>query len=517
MKAVIYARYSSDNQREESIEGQVRECKDFALRKGYSIIKTYADRAISGKKAENRPQFMQMISDSKQKGFDTVLVWKIDRFSRDKYDSVFYKHALKKNDVNVVSATEPIDESPEGQLMESIFEGFSAYYIKDLAQKVSRGMTENALKGKYNGGIPTFGYVIDENKHFQPDPVKAPIVTDIFRRFACGDSAKEIVQSLKDIGLQTNQKCLPSYTFIVALLKNRRYLGEYRFKDVVIPNSFMPLTDEETFERCQKRLFANQRTPGHFKPVADKYVLTGKSFCGYCSSTIVGESGTSRENITYRYYHCRLAKKQKACEKKRDVKSFLEFGVLNCIMNVINDVEHVRQIVDNCYEAQLIKSPALPLLEKQLKQNAKEITNVMDAIKQGIVTTTTKETLLKLEQDKELMEIAIAKERIERPIMSKKAIQFRLDEFKSINLDDLKERQRLINVFLNSMYVYNDKMLVTLNIKDGEFCITFDEVKELLEKKNMGIPINFGVSSVESHGGRYRTRTYDPLRVKQVL
>ena len=148
MKAVIYARYSSDNQREESIEGQLRECGDFAQRKGYTIVKTYADRAISGKKADNRPQFMQMITDSKNGMFDAIIVWKIDRFSRDKYDSVYYKNILKKNGVSVVSATEPIDDSPEGQLMESIFEGFSAYYIKDLAMKVSRGMTENTLKGQ---------------------------------------------------------------------------------------------------------------------------------------------------------------------------------------------------------------------------------------------------------------------------------------------------------------------------------------------------------------------------------
>ena len=141
MKAVIYARYSSDSQREESIEGQLRECGEFAERKGYTVIKTYADRAISGKKADNRPEFMQMIADSKQKLFDAVIVWKIDRFSRDKYDSVYYKNALKKNGVSVVSATEPIDDSPEGQLMESIFEGFSVNIIKELSAKVIREMT----------------------------------------------------------------------------------------------------------------------------------------------------------------------------------------------------------------------------------------------------------------------------------------------------------------------------------------------------------------------------------------
>ena len=127
MNAVIYARYSSDNQREESIEGQLRECMAFAERKGYRVIRSYADRAISGKRADNRPEFQQMIADSSKGEFEAVIVWKIDRFSRDKYDSVCYKSKLNKNVVSVISATEPIDNSPEGKLMESIFEGFSEY------------------------------------------------------------------------------------------------------------------------------------------------------------------------------------------------------------------------------------------------------------------------------------------------------------------------------------------------------------------------------------------------------
>ena len=259
MNAVIYARYSSDNQREESIEGQLRECKEFAERKGYTIIKTYADRAISGKKADNRPEFMQMITDSKNRLFDAVIVWKIDRFSRDKYDSVFYKNALKKNNVSVISATEPIDDTPEGQLMESIFEGFSVYYIKDLSAKVSRGMTENALKAKFNGGALTFGYMIDADKHFQPDPAKAAIVTDIFTRYASGESTKEILALLREQGIKTASGKAPTYSFITNLLKNRRYLGEYRFKDTVVENAFEPLVEKRIFDKCQRRLFENQQ------------------------------------------------------------------------------------------------------------------------------------------------------------------------------------------------------------------------------------------------------------------
>ena len=412
----------------------MRECTDFAIRKGYTIIKSYADRAISGKKADNRPEFMQMIYDSQQGDFNTVIVWKIDRFSRDKYDSVYYKHTLKKNGVSVISATEPIDDSPEGQLMESIFEGFSAYYLKDLAMKVSRGMTENILKGKYNGGVPTFGYIIDEDRHFQPDPINAPIVIDIFRRYASGENAKSILQSLLEQELKTNRGTAPTYGFITNIIKNRRYLGEYRFRDTVVEKAFIPLVDIDLFEKCQKRSIANQRKAANFKPTDDKYILTGKIFCGHCGGTLNGESGTSMTGATYRYYYCHSAKKKKACDKKRTNKAFVETTVLDYIARVLDDTLLLDRIVDTCFELQSQNSTALPSLERHLAQTEREIENVMNAIKQGIITATTKQTLLQLEQDKESLEHSIARERIERPVLSKEQIRLWIRKFNCSSL-----------------------------------------------------------------------------------
>ena len=145
MNAVIYARYSSDNQREESIEGQLRECKDFAEKQGMNVIQSYIDRACSAK-TDNRPAFQEMIRDSSKRGFEVVIVWKLDRFSRNRYDSARYKAALRKNGVKVISATEKISEGSEGIILESVLEGFAEYYSADLSEKVTRGMTENALK-----------------------------------------------------------------------------------------------------------------------------------------------------------------------------------------------------------------------------------------------------------------------------------------------------------------------------------------------------------------------------------
>lgn len=485
MNAVIYARYSSDNQREESIEGQLRECGEFAKRKGYTIVKTYADRAISGKKADNRPQFMQMINDSECAEFDIVIVWKIDRFSRDKYDSVIYKSKLNKNGVSVLSATEPIDDSPEGKLMESIFEGFPEYYIKDLALKTSRGMTENAIKGKFNGGSVTFGYTIDENRLFHPDTIYAPIVTSIFKRYADGETIKSILEDLSSKGIKNKNKPI-SYHFINWLLKNRRYLGEYTFRDTVNENAIPPLVTHEIFEKCQKRLEANAKKPASFKAVEDKFILTGKIFCGHCGDSMSGTGGTSKSKVIYRYYQCMSSKKKK-CDKKRTQKSFIEDTVVDLAMQIFENKQLMANIVDSCYAMQTTKSTELPALKKQLKQTKKEINNVMNAVKAGLFNKTMKSTLDALEAEQENLEIAIVREQIERPIISKEQIEFWIMRFSKTDCNNAKQKQRLIDIFVNSVYVYNDKMVVTFNYKDGEKCIDFEAINAYKTKKNTQI------------------------------
>ena len=166
MTAVIYARYSSDNQREESIEGQIRECTAYAEKNGFTVVKHYIDRAVSAK-TDNRPQFQQMIKDSERGIFDVIIVWKLDRFARNRYDSARYKTQLKRNGVKLVSATEVISAGPESIILESVLEGYAEYYSADLSEKVVRGMTENALKGKFTGDAIPFGYTINADRRFE--------------------------------------------------------------------------------------------------------------------------------------------------------------------------------------------------------------------------------------------------------------------------------------------------------------------------------------------------------------
>ena len=483
MKAVIYARYSSDNQREESIEGQVRECQSFAERKGYTVIRTYIDRALSGTRADNRPEFQQMISDSTLREFQYVIVWKIDRFSRDKFDSVKYKYALKSSGVSVISATEPIDGSPEGQMMESVFEGISVYYIKDLAQKTSRGMTENAIKGKFNGGTLTFGYTIDENHHFQLDPVNAPIVLDVFTRYSEGETIRSILDDINSKMSNNGRKF--TYHFLNWMLNNRRYLGEYKFQDTINNEAIPPIISQELFDKCQHRLNVNKHKAGSFKNNKEKYLLTGKIFCGICGATISGISGTGKCKSIYRYYKCMNVKKHK-CNKKPVQKELIENIVLNAAMDIFKDKALVKRISKACFDLQSKESPMLPALKRRLRENQKEIKNLMKAIKAGIVLKTTKSELEKLEAEQEQLEINIAMEKLVKPVIPQEKIQAWLMNFAAADLYNHSQKQKIIDIFVNSVYVYDDRVLIFFNYKDGERCIDFSVVSDSVRQEVTG-------------------------------
>ena len=475
MKAVIYARYSSDNQREESIEGQIRECQSFAERKGYTVIRTYIDRALSGTRADNRPQFQQMISDSTLREFQYVIVWKIDRFSRDKFDSVKYKYALKSSGVSVISATEPIDGSPEGQMMESVFEGISVYYIKDLAQKTSRGMTENAIKGKFNGGTLTFGYMIDENHHFQLDPVNAPIVLDVFTRYSEGETIRSILDDINSKMSNNGRKF--TYHFLNWMLNNRRYLGEYKFQDTINNEAIPPIVTQELFDKCQHRLNVNKHKAGSFKTNKEKYLLTGKIFCGICGASISGISGTGKCKSIYRYYKCMNVKKHK-CRKKPVQKEMIENIVLNAALDIFKDKALIRKISKACFDLQSKESPMLPALKRRLRENQKEIKNLMNAIKAGIVLKTTKSELEKLEAEQEQLETNIAMERLIKPVIPQERIQAWLMNFAAADLSDQSQKQKIIDIFVNSVYVYDDRMVIFFNYRDGERCVDFSVLSD---------------------------------------
>ena len=474
MKAVIYARYSSDNQREESIEGQLRECKEYAERNGILVLQSYIDRALSAK-TDNRPEFQRVIRDSAKGLFDTVLVWKLDRFARNRYDSAHYKSQLKKNGVRVISATEQISNGPEGIILESMLEGMAEYYSAELAQKINRGLRENALKGKNNGGSIPLGYRLGEDHRLRIDPLTAPVVREIFQRYADGETVREIIETLNERHLLTRKGHEFRMNSFNRLLKNRKYIGEYRYKDVVIPDAIPAIVPKELFERVQERMKKNQRAPARAK-AEEEYLLTTKLFCGHCGRMMIGESGKGRNGTIHRYYKCGAAKRRQGCHKKAVKKDWIEhIAVMYTIQRVFQD-DIIAQIADELVALQNTEDNSLPLLRRQLADTERGIENMLNAIQQGILTPSTKERLEALEQEREEIKVAIYSEELQKPKITKEHIAFWISKFRDTDLTDIASRKRIVESFVNAVFVYDDKVVFTFNYKDGSKTATIDEI-----------------------------------------
>ena len=484
MTAVIYARYSSDNQREESIEGQIRECTAYAEKSGITVVKHYIDRAYSAKTA-NRPEFQQMVKDSERRLFDLVLVWKLDRFARDRYDAAHYKHILQRNHVKLVSATEPISDSPAGIMMESMLTGMAEYYSAELSEKVVRGMTENVLKGKYNGGTVPIGYVIDENRFFQIDPLKAPFVVEAFKRYAEGATMKGIMNWLNSQGVTTNRNQKFTYNSVQTLLTNRRYIGENRFQDIVMPDTIPVIVEKELFDRVQEKIAKNRRAPARHK-AEDDYLLTTKLFCGMCGAMMFGECGTGRNKVVHHYYKCANAKRTRSCKKKTVRKVWLEDLVVNATLEMLQDDRAIDAIVEMVMQLQDQENTTLPLLEKQLKETETGIQNMLNAIQAGILTSSTKERLEALEAQKKELEIRITEEKLAKPKLSPDFVRFWLTRFRKLNPQIKSHRETLVNTFVNAIYLYDDKVLLTFNYKEGTKIISLDDVAALAASGESG-------------------------------
>ena len=481
MTAVIYARYSSDNQREESIEGQIRECTAYAEKNDITVVKHYIDRAISAK-TDNRPQFQQMIRDSERKLFDMVLVWKLDRFARNRYDSARYKTQLKKNGVKLMSATEIISDGPEGIILESVLEGYAEYYSADLSEKVIRGMTENALKGKFTGGAVPVGYWIDEKQHFQADPLVAPLIHEAFKMYNDGSTMTEVRDWLNEHQVKNPRGGPMSYNTVQHMLKNRRYIGELKYRDILIPDAIPPIVSPELFEDVQIKMAKNKKAPARRK-AEDDYLLTTKLFCGYCGSLMFGESGTSRSGDVHRYYKCATVKKRKSCQKKTVRKQWLEDLVIAKTKALIMDDTVIDSLVSSVMELQNKENIRLPLYEKQLRETETGIQNMLNAIQAGILTSSTKERLETLETQKKELEAKIAEERLAKPKLSEDFVRFWLTRFRKLDLSQKEQRQALIDTFINAIYLYDDKMLITFNYKEGTETVSFAQATEAVTRE----------------------------------
>lgn len=480
MNAVIYARYSSHNQREESIEGQLRECHDFAKRNGYTVVGEYIDRAISGK-TDNRASFQKMIRDSERQDWDAVIVYTLDRVARNRYDSAMYKAKLKKNGARLFYAKQNIPDGPEGIILESVLEGMAEYYSENLARNVQRGMMENALQAKTTGGIAPLGYKKTADLHYEIDPAGAKIVREIFELYASGVTAAGVVEHCVRNGYRTAVGRPFTRNSLSTILRNEKYIGIYKCNDIEIPDGVPAIIDKELWDRAQRMIKHNYGTRARGKAKID-YLLTTKVFCGHCGSPMLGESGTGRNGQTYYYYKCFDRKKGGKCRKKQEKKDWLENLVVKYTVEKVLTDENIEMIATKAME--IINKEAedtsiLEAFQAQLKDAETRISNILDMLEQGISTPSTKDRLLELESLKEEAIENIAKESTKRPLLTKERIMFWLESFRGGDVDNFDYKRHVINALVNSVYIYDTdggkgrKFVFTWNLS-GENTSTVD-------------------------------------------
>lgn len=486
MKAALYARYSSDNQREESIDAQVRALREFASRQGYEIVKIYTDEARSAT-SDDRPQFLQMIKDSSMGIFDAVIVHKLDRFARNRYDSAFYRRQLKKNGVRLLSALENLDDSPESIILESVLEGMAEYYSKNLAREVMKGMKENALKGKSNGGVPPLGYdcidgtyVINEHE--------AQAVKYIFDRYSSGVGYKTLIQELKARGFKTKRGNDFTQSSIYDILRNEKYTGVYIFNEqaprdvhgkrnqrlskpedeiIKLPGGMPQLVPVEMYKLINERMDA--RKNGRLKAKVN-YLVSGKIVCGKCGSNLIGHTSHNK-GYTYCSYVCGNRYRTKNCDLKALRKDYVEGKVVENLRLSIFNTEAVTALAEKLtdYYNRMVNEDAedLVLLESKAKDIQKKIDNIVNAIAEGMYNASMKQAMSRLEEEKSQITSTIYDlqhklelQRLDEGLIKKYLVKD-MERLETKNADDIKE---IINTYVDKIIVSDEKIITNLKV-----------------------------------------------------
>ena len=480
--AVAYARYSSHNQRDVSIEQQLQDIRAFAEREGYTIIHTYADHALSGfKESEKRKEFQRMIAAASTGQFQYVIAWKVDRIARNREHAAVTKGRLRKNGVKIVYARDNIPEGAAGVLLEGMLETTAEWYSANLSENVKRGMYDNARKCLANG-MRGLGYRPGPDGQFIIIPEEAAIVREIFTLYDGGTPIKSIIGLLNQRGLKTTRGNPYSKTSLAKLLRNERYTGVYLFREIRIEGGMPQIIEKDLFERVQKRMDASQRRPN---AKVSQFPLTGKLYCGHCGEAMTGDSGKSAHGGVYYYYTCFGKKRHLHDCHKRSVRcDMIEKYLADVICTQILTERNIQLLADAVVaEAKATEDHSiLDSLKAQLAETQKQLRNINNAIAQGIFSSSTRELLLSLEADEQSLQDAIAVTSYTRSeVVDHDRVVFWLSKFKKGDRTDPLFLSRLFDTFLNAVYLYDDgRLRICINTLSEETTVTFHELSEAL-------------------------------------
>ncbi len=486
--AVIYARYSSDNQRQESISAQVHDCREYADKNGLVIVKTYIDEAMSAT-TDERPEFLKMIQDAKAGFFDYVLVHKLDRFARNRYDSAIYKKKLRDSGIKIISITQPLDDSPESAILESVLEGMDEYYSKNLAREAMKGLKENARKCLHNGGVPPLGYDVTKEKKYIINEEEAAIVRLIFEMYAKGQGYTKIIDELTRIGYKTKRGQPFSKNSIYEILRNEKYNGVYVYNRVVskengkrnnhkekngaevirIPKGIPRLIEEKLFKNVQAIMDSRKLHSERARQKAViNYLLSGLVVCGRCGGKMVGN--TIRRPKIYGYYECNFRERQKTCDAPRIRKERLEELALEVMdENIFVSIPELLERVNELNKEQDI----------EITRNLKSINETLIAIKSN------NENLLKAIEAGGFSQVIhnkiIENEKVETELLVRLKEYTKKQKASNISTElmssmleearkkiyiykDEVETKNLINKFINQVVVNEDEIEISLNL-----------------------------------------------------
>lgn len=475
VRAAVYARFSSDNQRDESIDAQLRAIRDYAKKNDVIIVSEYIDRAKSAM-TDNRPEFLQMIQDSKEDQFDVVLVHKLDRFARNRQDSIGYRMELKRHGISLVSILEYLDESPESIILESVLEAMAEYYSKNLSREVRKGMNENAIKGLHTGGLPPLGYDVDpETKKLVINEKEADAVRLIFKMFNEGNGYMSIVNELNRQGYKTKTGIAFGKNSLHNIVRNEKYIGVYIFNKLVskdmdgkrngnaykpddeiirIEDAVSPIISKEEFEMAKRKIDSRKGTRASNR-AKEIYLLSGKIACGECRSAYAGNKKmTGRNKKLHVTYRCTGRQMKHTCSNKEIRREYIEAFVLDMLAQYVFNDKIIPKIASEYRKYQINKNSDIvktrDKLSKRLSELKKEINNLV-----GLVTRTGSTALAE-----KLTEIE--KEKIE--------VECRFNQVgdecdvKEVGVEQLKESFQKARTLLESGQLSTTKKLIELYI-----------------------------------------------------
>ena len=419
-KAALYAMYSSDNQRSESIDAQLRAMQNYCQQNHILIVETYIDEAKSAT-TDHRPSFQKMIADSKYHQFNIILVHKLDRFARNRYDSAVYKRELKKNGVSVYSVLEDLDDRPESIMMESMLEGMSEYYSQNLAREVMKGMRETALQCKHTGGKPPLGYDLNTDGKLIINQGEAEVVQQIFNMYLGNYSYSKMAEVLNKKGYRTKTGSLFRKNSFYSILRQEKYTGVYiwnrasakqngmrnnhkskALKDQVMIQGGCPnIISRSYFEEVQKKM--QERAHGKAESKARRYyMLGGKGFlqCGICGKSMTGTVRKSHGK-TYITYQC-PSHKAKQCETKEVRADRLNLIVAQQLAELFFREDRLKDW-ENLFQSDIRDDPENKGLKNRIRGIDKKMENILQNL-EYVVSKALTQRLDELTRKKEELE-----------------------------------------------------------------------------------------------------------------